>query len=339
MLIRCAAILAVGEAAASSHRSDHGSCDTGEIAAALNTLPGTLTGQDLFNLCISRFSPGICFAAGQTLRAQLSDRAPGDVSVMQFASSACSAVEAARNSQQALLQRSAPAEMDLAARAAALAAMRSSPQAQQLSMNVAENDESDAAEDESEHFNKKKTLNLDDVLHRKAFSFPHDSFDWEQNHTTHPSLMMQEKVAKWMSAHALKIDVGRPDIKYRTKFFKKFEAGKNYDVIQAGDQSKVPVDISTLEDGNQKQEGPLKDDGSRSWFNFNEQSADAEAKEGVPKQAPSGHTDVEMTALGTVKEAQTLNRPVTKNFLASHKELNGLLSQVLGKGKVTSVSR
>lgn len=226
-------------------RSDAGFCDAGQLAGAVSS-KGLANSEELLSLCSSHYAKGVCLTAGHTLSEKFSSqrRGDGDVSLLQWANAACTAVEAASRSRALLLRqhRMAPGHVDSSstARSRNLVDIRNSASVHRLSLDVArryrlrEAQSGAAATGGTMDLSMQAQLDammsslaqapssMDSSLHQKSVPIPHARFRWETNHSNHSSALLDQAVKDWQKAERGKLNISRPSVARRAKAFEKF---------------------------------------------------------------------------------------------------------------------
>jgi len=166
-------------------------CNAEQLIQTLALSRQELTSQSLLSLCSGRYSESICLAAGRSLQAGPGRHRDSDsVSLLQWASKACDAVEKVASRQKSLLSRQ-------------------------------HRDASLMASDPLPLINN----SLHNVLHHKDIPLPHVSkFWWETsyNYSHNGSALLDREVKDWQLAHDAKTNLSSPAVLNRVNAFKGF---------------------------------------------------------------------------------------------------------------------
>jgi len=234
--LRLAAVLGLAQAVLQKTASE--TCDPGKLAHTLGSSKEDAS-EALWLLCNRRYSKGVCEAASRTLSGELTLKTSHDrVSLQQFASTACHAVEAAISRQHSLLlrqrQQAAPRRDTSSEFSDRLEKIRASASAHRLSLDVARRyrglksklgataEAAEASDVVTISSGLADDSSLDDTLKHKSIPLPHSRFHWEYNRSNHSSVLLDQAVEDWKKEHRKKINISSPEIVSRANVFKKF---------------------------------------------------------------------------------------------------------------------
>lgn len=196
------------------------SCDAGQFAGILSSRH--VSPEELWKLCSSLYSEGICISAGRMLRAAHHRKESG--SYQQWARSACDAVEAASSQQRALLlrqSRATPSHEDAESRR--LADIRNSASVHKLSLDVGRRYRglsSKTVAGNRESWQHKSSSSVDATLQHKSIPIPHGTFKWESENEPNSSAAMDKAVEGWSIEHAKAVNESSPEVERRVNAFK-----------------------------------------------------------------------------------------------------------------------
>jgi len=212
-------------AAAIARLASSAPCDAGQFAEILSSRH--VSSKELWSLCSSHYSEGICNSAGRMLRASHHRKDSG--SYQQWAKSACDAVEAASSQQRTLLLRQGrAAPRQAGAESKRLADIRNSASVHKLSLDVAqryhrESGSVTTAQSEGSLPNR-SSLSVDASLQHKSIPIPHGTFKWESTNKPNSSAAMDKLVGDYLSKHAKAVNEASPESQRRSNAFKPVSA-------------------------------------------------------------------------------------------------------------------